>query len=355
MPRPGGEAMIVRSEIVGAGCARRRVVSTDARSEDHVVKSTTRYTRPFSGLNWGLAILMVAAVLEPALAGDSKAAPNDSSEAGPSTEVSRGYVFSEDWFSWNIPVWELQLASFVDRPETHYLEIGVFEGRSMLWALDHVLTHPSSRATGIDPQIPEVLESNLEKSGHGKRVRLIRGSSQIELRRLPLDSIDIIYIDGSHTADDVLADAVLSWDLLKVGGVLIFDDYEWDGSFITGEGPMPASVVPRAAIDAFLFAYANEIDLLHRAHQVIVRKREDPCAFSKGSCSPVGSYTYLWATRELVRGQGGAAVELSRAERDAIEAYLLSGARPEPARPGAAVCKSLLGRFGRELAGAMCP
>ena len=123
MPRPGGEAMIVRSEIVGAGCARRRVVSTDARSEDHVVKSTTRYTRPFSGLNSGLAILMVAAVLQPALAG------------------------SEDWFSWNIPVWELQLASFVDRPETHYLEIGVFEGRSMLWALDHVLTHPKRKVT----------------------------------------------------------------------------------------------------------------------------------------------------------------------------------------------------------------
>jgi len=337
------------------------------------VKLTTRFTRPFGRLSSalavfsglavfsalavfsGLAVLMVVAVLEPAWASDSETAPNGSSEAGPSTKVSRGYVFSEDWFSWNIPIWELQLASFVGRPEIHYLEIGVFEGRSMLWALDHVLTHSSSQATGIDPQILEVLESNLEKSSHGKRVRMIKGSSQIELRRLPLDSFDIIYIDGSHTADDVLADAVLSWDLLKVGGVLIFDDYEWDGSFITREGPMPASVVPRAAIDAFLSTYANEIELLHQAHQVIVRKREDPCAFSKGSCSPVGSYTYLWATRELKRGQGGAAVELSLAERDAIEAYLLSSEGSESARPDSAVCKSLLDRLGQEFAEGICP
>jgi hypothetical protein len=33
--------------------------------------------------------------------------------------------------------------------------------------------------------------------------------------------------DGSHRARDVLEDAVLSWPLLKVGGIMLFDDYLW--------------------------------------------------------------------------------------------------------------------------------
>jgi len=36
---------------------------------------------------------------------------------------------------------------------------------------------------------------------------------------------DIVYIDGSHVANDVLQDAVLVWQLVKVGGFMIFDDY----------------------------------------------------------------------------------------------------------------------------------
>lgn len=33
----------------------------------------------------------------------------------------------------------------------------------------------------------------------------------------------VVYIDGSHAAKDVIADAVLAWALLRPGGVLIFD------------------------------------------------------------------------------------------------------------------------------------
>ena len=34
-------------------------------------------------------------------------------------------------------------------------------------------------------------------------------------------------MDGSHHARDVLQDAVLAWGLLRPGGYMIFDDYEW--------------------------------------------------------------------------------------------------------------------------------
>ena len=37
-------------------------------------------------------------------------------------------------------------------------------------------------------------------------------------------SFDIIYIDGSHNGEDILSDAIESYKLLNIGGIIIFDD-----------------------------------------------------------------------------------------------------------------------------------
>lgn len=47
------------------------------------------------------------------------------------------------------------------------------------------------------------------------------------MRSLPLNNYDILYVDGSHLAADVLTDAILGWGLVKVGGIIIFDDYDF--------------------------------------------------------------------------------------------------------------------------------
>jgi SAM-dependent methyltransferase len=39
----------------------------------------------------------------------------------------------------------------------------------------------------------------------------------------------LIYIDGSHEEDDVYADLVSYWDLVEPGGILVGDDWGWDG------------------------------------------------------------------------------------------------------------------------------
>ena len=142
----------------------------------------------------------------------------------------RDYRFGEDWFSHHTPHWSVLLAPFAGRPDVHYLEVGLWEGRSFFWVLDHVLTHPTSTATGIDIVLGETLQENLARSGAAERVTLIRGASQAELRKLPARRYDVIYIDGSHTADDVLEDMVLSWRLLAPSGLMILDDYGWTGA-----------------------------------------------------------------------------------------------------------------------------
>ncbi|MDH4195934.1 MAG: class I SAM-dependent methyltransferase [Candidatus Aminicenantes bacterium] len=181
----------------------------------------------------------------------------------------KNYTFTADWFYTRIETWNKILAPFKNRADVAYLEIGVFEGRSLLWMLENVLTHPSARATGIDKfsgALEKRFRDNLDLSGAASKVKVIKGYSNVELRKLSINSFDIIYIDGSHLGKDVFVDAALSWSLLKKSGVLIFDDYGWTVA------PLPEDR-PKMAIDAFLALFKKEIQVLEKGYQVIVTKQ----------------------------------------------------------------------------------
>ena len=45
--------------------------------------------------------------------------------------------------------------------------------------------------------------------------------------RSRVQKYDLIYIDGDHHAEAVYLDLVLSWEILKPGGILAGDDYNW--------------------------------------------------------------------------------------------------------------------------------
>ena len=80
----------------------------------------------------------------------------------------------------------------------------------------------------------------------------------------PIVQFDIIFIDASHEARDVMSDAVLSFPLLKEGGILIFDDYTW-------RKLQPNWYCPKPAIDAFLYAYRPYLKLCAMKSQVLVK------------------------------------------------------------------------------------
>jgi hypothetical protein len=63
----------------------------------------------------------------------------------------------------------------------------------------------------------------------------------------------------------VLEDAVLSFHLIKSGGIIIFDDYKWgkDLEIINR---------PQASIDAFLTIYSNCFHVLSIHEQVVLEK-----------------------------------------------------------------------------------
>src|SRR3989339_675257 len=159
------------------------------------------------------------------------------------TLEGNGYHFQADWFSHNIPVWEKLLAEFKNRLNLRFLEVGTFEGQSAIWVINNILTHPSSKIVCVDTfegssehpgmgidisAIETTFRHNVAVARGEERVEIRKGYSREILRTLPLTSFDFAYIDGSHLAADVLTDAVLTFPLLKKGGILVFDDYHWD-------------------------------------------------------------------------------------------------------------------------------
>ncbi len=239
-------------------------------------------------------------------------------------EPDQAYDFSYDWTTRNIPVWTRVLGPLMGKPDLNYLEVGVFEGRTVAWMLENVLTHPTARLTGIDIFLGDVEArylATLEATGQADKATTIKGYSQVELKRLPPESFDIIYVDGSHTAEDVLADAVLSWQLLKDDGLLIFDDYLWLGP--PSAWRLPPELRPGVAIDAFITSYRNYLTVVHRDYQVIVRKRDNPCP-EKWYCSAIGGYFYSWDDGSLSRLSDYSQVALTEREQQLIETMLRS-------------------------------
>lgn len=188
------------------------------------------------------------------------------------------YEFTTDWFVHHIPAWEAAMAPYRGRPGVRYLEIGAFEGRSVLWMSENILTDPTSHATVVDVFYGDYesrYRANVARSGAADRIETLKAPSQLALRSLPLESFDIIYIDGSHATADVLEDAVLSWRLLKADGLLIFDDYQWIGALAAGHARDAATDWPKPAIDAFCRCFAGRFDVVHNDSQLMLRKRAE--------------------------------------------------------------------------------
>jgi hypothetical protein len=168
-----------------------------------------------------------------------------------------------------------------------YLEVGVAEGQSMLWALEH-LGKPDGLFVGIDPywdgrrwHVGEGKEhlhrtlDNLSTWYDGRRpVEFTNGlfmwNADEQLKAKPVCQInavssqsflktesrnfDACYIDGSHNADDALFDIISCFRLLNNNGVMIVDDL--DRKLSAGRPQV------FQAVEAFKMAFEGWFDVL---------------------------------------------------------------------------------------------
>lgn len=179
---------------------------------------------------------------------------------------SRQYQFRYDWFTHNIPIWQKHLKPFAHKPGLAILEIGSFEGMASCWLLDYILTEQSAKITCIDMYFQDNFDFNVAQTGALAKVTKLMGNSHEILPTLKSQHYDIVYIDGSHLADDVRKDATLAWNLVKDGGLIIFDDYEWI------DLQQPEIQQPKHGINAFLNDYIKQITILHQGYQIISQK-----------------------------------------------------------------------------------
>ena len=83
------------------------------------------------------------------------------------------------------------------------------------------------------------------------------------------DYFDFVYVDGSHQAPDVLSDAVLGFKLLKVGGIMGFDDYLWHENLPYGKDPLRC---PKPAIDSFVNLNFRKLSVISASYQFYIQK-----------------------------------------------------------------------------------
>ena len=120
------------------------------------------------------------------------------------------------------------------------IQIGVFEGYDLAWQMQNLFRHPDSRVIAIDPWEATTkldqsyMDAVYDRAKHNLRkwrnqIELVRGYSQEVLKNLASqpheqNSYDLVIIDGDHNAPGVYEDAVWSYELVKPGGWLLFDD-----------------------------------------------------------------------------------------------------------------------------------
>ena len=189
-----------------------------------------------------------------------------------SVGADQKYIFTTDWVTANSENWLKHLSQFKGKPNIHGLEIGTWEGRSAIWFLENILTHPSATITCVDTfywgeGTEDRFDKNIRASGLAQKVKKIKGQSQFVLMTLERSHYDFVYIDGCHRAACVLTDVILSFYLTKPGGLIILDDYLYQPD----RKPIET---PKIAIDAFLVIFKPYIEILDKKYQVIIKKKD---------------------------------------------------------------------------------
>ena len=179
------------------------------------------------------------------------------------------FEFNDDHFTYLIP--NLELCKNILGPIEHAIEIGNHEGRSACWIVENMLS-PTGQLCCIDPfnSLPTktLFEQNISKAvSNMQSYKIMTDYSYVALARLISQrrQFDFIYIDGAHHNHEVITDAVMSWKLLKDGGIMVFDDY-----FPLTDGMIPPS--PKTAIDSFQGLFYKDFELLFTNTQLGVRK-----------------------------------------------------------------------------------
>ena len=186
------------------------------------------------------------------------------------------YEFSVDWFS---QYWSNWLTFTAGQKISKILEIGSFEGRSACTMIEHFSQTGPLEVFCIDDWSSEFesgaydmalaeqrFNRNINRAITGTRhpvsVYKHKGKSVEVMSSLLVERhreyFDLIFVDGSHRAPDVLTDLVLAYHLCAMDGAIICDDYLWSK---VEHGSEDLLEMPRAAVTAFANLFIRKVAL----------------------------------------------------------------------------------------------
>ena len=183
--------------------------------------------------------------------------------------------FSQKWFLNNFEIFTFFLPK--DKSlKFDYLEIGCYEGLSSFYVLSEYksvnaffldiwdMPNPNSKTLSHNfGLIEKVFDQNLS----GFDFKKMKNDSVISMRKLLKEDIhfDFIYIDGSHNGEDILSDAIEAFKILKVNGLMFFDDFlQHDDNRI---------LQSYVGIDKFLSLYSDYLKIEYFQNNLVVRKK----------------------------------------------------------------------------------
>jgi cephalosporin hydroxylase len=180
------------------------------------------------------------------------------------------YSDSTRWFE--VSEIKRELKNHVSLSQKHtVLEIGSYEGISACFFSDFLLSHPESSLDCVDPFLPEdpmtpnvsevtyrTFLANIGQSSYPEKVTHHKMMSN-EYLATNKRMYTIVYIDGSHLYNDVMADLEGTFPFVLPGGIVWCDDYQSYESVYK-------------AISEFCEKHRGELEIVHKDGQLAFRK-----------------------------------------------------------------------------------
>ena len=185
--------------------------------------------------------------------------------------------FSNKWFLNNFEIFSFFLPEDKNI-KFDYLEIGCFEGLSSFYVLSEYnnvnaylidlwdLPNPNSQIISNNFNL---IEKNFDDNMNKFNYKKIKEDSVTGMRKLLKENkfFDFIYIDGSHNGEDVLSDAIEAFKILRIDGILFFDDFlQYDKL---------RSLQSYEGIEKFLSLYSDFIVIKYFQSNLIIKKKHD--------------------------------------------------------------------------------
>jgi predicted O-methyltransferase YrrM len=79
----------------------------------------------------------------------------------------------------------------------------------------------------LDLEPSETVGSAYRNTEYSSRIRQLYGDSKTLDYTPYVGKVDFVFIDADHTYDGVKSDTGKAFELLRPGGVIVWDDYRW--------------------------------------------------------------------------------------------------------------------------------